>query len=94
MVPNHPVLLELKSRLHGQRDPSHRLALSVEGGSVRGVVSAAMLEVLTEAGFNGAIFDEVYGSSAGAVNAAAYLTGNTRPHNYSPQSNRQKRSDY
>jgi predicted patatin/cPLA2 family phospholipase len=64
---------EIKS-VPGQRDDDARVALAVEGGGMRGVVSAGMLIALADLGFaNG--FDAIYGSSAGAVNAAYLFQG-------------------
>jgi predicted patatin/cPLA2 family phospholipase len=60
----------------GQRkrgDQAH-LALAVEGGGMRGVVSAAMLVTLEHLGALGA-FDSVWGSSAGSINGAYFITG-------------------
>jgi predicted patatin/cPLA2 family phospholipase len=51
-----------------------RIALAVEGGAMRGVVSAGMVSALEALGLNTA-FDAVYGSSAGAINGAYLLTG-------------------
>src|SRR2546425_917115 len=49
-----------------------KVALIVEGGAMRGVISCAALMGLEELGMTEA-FDEVYGASAGAVNAAYFL---------------------
>jgi predicted patatin/cPLA2 family phospholipase len=57
----------------GGRTDGHRVGLAVEGGGVRGVVSGGMLAALEELGLRDC-FDAVYGSSAGALNAAYYLT--------------------
>jgi predicted patatin/cPLA2 family phospholipase len=54
-----------------------RVALCVEGGAMRGVVSAGMVSALESLGLTGA-FDAVYGSSAGAINAAYFLAGQAR----------------
>ena len=54
-----------------------RIALCVEGGAMRGVVSAGMVSALEELGL-GQAFDAVYGSSAGAINAAYFLAGQAR----------------
>lgn len=75
----HPVLELLARRLAersepGSRKDSARLALVVEGGAMRGVVSCAMLWALEEAGFL-PCFDLAVGCSAGAMNAAAFLGG-------------------
>lgn len=58
----------------GKRRDGFRLALVVEGGAMRGVVSCAMLWALEEAGFL-PCFDLAVGCSAGAMNAAAFLAG-------------------
>src|SRR5215467_10438997 len=49
-----------------------KVALIVEGGAMRGVISCAALMGLEDLGMTH-IFDEVYGASAGAVNAAYFL---------------------
>ena len=51
-----------------------KVGLIVEGGAMRGVISCASLMALEELGLT-EIFDEVYGASAGAVNAAYFLAG-------------------
>ncbi len=51
-----------------------KVGLVVEGGAMRGVISCAALMALEELGMT-EIFDEVYGGSAGAVNAAYFLAG-------------------
>jgi predicted patatin/cPLA2 family phospholipase len=55
----------------------HSLALVVEGGAMRGVVSAGMVSALEDLGCLG-VFDAVYGSSAGAINAAYFLAGQAK----------------
>lgn len=50
------------------------IALAVEGGAMRGVISAGMVWALEDLGL-GRAFDAVYGSSAGAINAAYFLAG-------------------
>jgi len=52
----------------GHRDPSDtaKLALSIEGGGMRGSVSAGMAACIAVLGMSDA-FDEIYGSSAGSV---------------------------
>ncbi|HEY7476077.1 MAG TPA: patatin family protein [Vicinamibacterales bacterium] len=50
------------------------VALCVEGGAMRGVISAGMVWALEHLGLTTA-FDAVYGSSAGAINAAYFLAG-------------------
>lgn len=54
-------------------DQAH-LALAVEGGGMRGAVSAGMLVALERLGALQA-FDSVWGASAGAINSAFFLTG-------------------
>jgi len=44
---------------------------------MRGVISAGMVSALEELGMDG-VFDAVYGSSAGAINAAYFLAGQAR----------------
>jgi predicted patatin/cPLA2 family phospholipase len=56
-----------------RRGDTARLAVLVEGGGMRGVISAAMLTALEDLGFKNAI-DGVYGCSAGAMNAAYFLS--------------------
>lgn len=58
----------------GGRSDSHRLVLVVEGGGSRGVYSSGMVHALEELGLS-RIFDAVYGTSAGAINAAWLLCG-------------------
>lgn len=68
----------LRRRLaRGSRVPhgdGARVALCVEGGAMRGVISAGMVWALEHLGFTQA-FDAVYGSSAGAINSAYFLAG-------------------
>lgn len=73
-------LLDILRRRHqsgsvpGARDDSFRLALAIEGGGNRAAYSAGMALALDEAGLTAA-FDDVYGTSGGALNAAWLLTG-------------------
>jgi predicted patatin/cPLA2 family phospholipase len=68
----------LRRRLARGSRPPHgdgaRVALCVEGGAMRGVVSAGMVWALEHLGLTQA-FDAVYGSSAGAINGAYFLAG-------------------
>ena len=67
----------LARRARGSRAPHDdgaRVALCVEGGAMRGVISAGMVSALEQLGLTHA-FDAVYGSSAGAINAAYFLAG-------------------
>lgn len=78
---NHPVLKLLRQRRQeeskpGERSDPHKVGLAVEGGGMRGVVSAAMLTALDDGGFFNSI-DTVYACSSGAINAAYYLAGGT-----------------
>lgn len=64
----------LGRRLAGDRSDDATLALVVEGGGMRGVLSAAMAGVLEAEGITGCL-DLVVGTSAGAVNGAAVAAG-------------------
>ncbi len=82
----HPVIALIRRRreqgsLPGQRQDGHRIALVIEGGGMRGVISAGMTAAIEQLGFTDS-FDQVHGASAGAFNAAflvagqaSYLTG-------------------
>jgi predicted patatin/cPLA2 family phospholipase len=61
------------SRPRGRDDP-HVVCLAVEGGGMRGAVSAGMCVVLEATGVIGA-FDRIYGVSSGALNAWATAVG-------------------
>ena len=63
--------------LPGQRNDGRHLALAIEGGGMRGVVSAGMVVALDEMGLRDC-FDSVYGASAGAVTAAYFVAGQAR----------------
>src|SRR5215813_6441592 len=70
-------LLKERARCFKQRrEPvdGRKACLIVEGGAMRGVISCAALMALEDLGMTG-VFDEVYGASAGAVNAAYFLAG-------------------
>jgi len=58
----------------GQRTDAARIALCIEGGAMRGVISAGMVVAIQQLGLVHA-FDAVYGSSAGAMNGAYMLAG-------------------
>jgi predicted acylesterase/phospholipase RssA len=70
------VLKQRARLLREGRLPSdgRKIGLIVEGGAMRGVISCAGLMALEDLGMTD-IFDEVYGASAGAVNAAYFLAG-------------------
>src|SRR5215472_2229069 len=75
----HPVVALLRNRrdqgsLPGERTDDRRVALVIEGGGMRGVVSAGMTAAIEQLGFTNT-FDEVHGASAGAFNAAFLLAG-------------------
>ena len=57
----------------GARQDGFRVALAVEGGGMRGTISAGMALALDELGLVTA-FDAVYGASAGAITAAWLLS--------------------
>jgi predicted patatin/cPLA2 family phospholipase len=72
---DHPVLQALwRRRDTGDKDDGLKIGLAVEGGGMRAVISGGMITALDDAGLTEA-FDVVYGSSAGALNAAFMLTG-------------------
>ena len=68
-------LLKKRARCFREgEDPrdGRKVGLIVEGGAMRGVISCAALLGLEELGMT-QVFDEVYGASAGALNAAYFL---------------------
>lgn len=65
--------LEAASKPGQRRDP-YRLALAIEGGGMRGVVSAGMLVALEQLGITPCI-DLVVGTSAGALAGAFFVDG-------------------
>jgi len=76
---DHPVLELIRARqaagsLPGARTDGHKLGLAVEGGGMRGVTSAAMLVALDDLGLR-PVFDAVYSTSSGSINAAYFLAG-------------------
>jgi predicted patatin/cPLA2 family phospholipase len=79
MPRDHPVVEVLRARHRegsrpGARSDDRKIALAVEGGGMRGVLSAAMMTALKDRGLENA-FDEVYAISAGAVNSAYLVAG-------------------
>jgi predicted acylesterase/phospholipase RssA len=75
----HPVSDVLRERrasgsIPGAREDEHRVALVLEGGGMRGVVSAGMTAALERLNLT-PCFDLVVGASAGAINGAALLGG-------------------
>jgi predicted patatin/cPLA2 family phospholipase len=78
----HPVLAALLARAEASCRPGHRrdslrIGLAVEGGAMRGVVSAGMAVGIETLGLR-SCFDVAYGSSAGAVNAAYFVAGQSK----------------
>jgi predicted patatin/cPLA2 family phospholipase len=76
---DHSVVKTLKRRRDegsrpGARTDGRRVALVIEGGGMRGVVSAGMTAAIEQLGLKDA-FDEMHGASAGAFNAAFLLAG-------------------
>ena len=79
LVVRHPVLELLARRAEragqaGVPADGARLALAIEGGGMRGVVSAGMTAAIELLGLT-ACFDLVVGTSAGALNGAGLLAG-------------------
>jgi predicted patatin/cPLA2 family phospholipase len=75
----HPVLQAINHRcrtgsIPGRRDDDFKIALVIEGGAMRGVVSAGMVAALEYLRLLPA-FDVVYGTSAGAINGAYFRAG-------------------
>ena len=61
----------------GKRTDGRTVALVVEGGAMRGVVSAGMVAALEQLGMKNC-FDVVYGSSAGAISGAYFVAEQAR----------------
>ncbi|HEY1571304.1 MAG TPA: patatin-like phospholipase family protein [Pseudonocardiaceae bacterium] len=77
----HPVIQVLRARRKtgsrpGERNDGFKVGLAVEGGGLRGVVSAGMLTALEDLGYADA-FDDVYACSSGAVNGAYFMNRRT-----------------
>lgn len=75
---NHPVIDLIIARKKqeskpGQRSDEHKIGLAIEGGGIRGSVSAGMVAALDYMGLRNC-FDAVYGTSAGAFNGAYFLS--------------------
>ena len=74
----HPVLRALSERMRGGSKPGarcdgYRIGLAVEGGGMRGVISAGATGEVLRMGFADC-FDAVYGSSAGAMAGLVVLS--------------------
>ncbi len=75
----HPVAQVLCQRrnegsLPGARTDGYRVGLAIEGGGMRGIVSAAMINALVDCKLLHS-FDAFYAFSAGALNCAYFLSG-------------------
>mmetsp|Transcript_28925 Transcript_28925/g.41244 ORF Transcript_28925/g.41244 Transcript_28925/m.41244 type:complete len:581 (+) Transcript_28925:57-1799(+) len=75
----HPVVKALHNRIRdgsipGNRTDGHRIAISIEGGGMRGCVGAGMISAVKYLGLEDAV-DVVYGSSAGSLVGAYFVTG-------------------
>ena len=76
----HPALALIAGRLAaggrpGAHGDGHRLALAIEGGGMRGTITAGMALGVHELGLT-PVFDDVYGSSAGAITGAWLCSAN------------------
>lgn len=67
----------IKTRGLGKRADGRRIGLVVEGGGMRGVCSAGSLVALEDLGLTD-VFDEIYATSAGAMNASYFLATQAR----------------
>jgi predicted patatin/cPLA2 family phospholipase len=79
-VTTHPALALIAQRraaggAPGAHGDGHRLALAIEGGGMRGTITAGMALGLHELGLT-PVFDDVYGSSAGAITGAWLCSAN------------------
>ena len=75
----HPVLELMRARKQagtkpGSHDDGATLAVAIEGGGMRGIVSAGMAAGLESLGLRDTV-DRVYGSSAGSLNGAFLIAG-------------------
>jgi predicted patatin/cPLA2 family phospholipase len=76
---HHPVIQAIAQRqrhgsIPGRRQDDFKIALAIEGGAMRGVVSSGMVAGLEYLGLLPA-FDVIYGTSAGAINGAYFVAG-------------------
>eukprot|EP00638_Chattonella_subsalsa_P001984 CAMPEP_0117763150 /NCGR_PEP_ID=MMETSP0947-20121206/18440_1 /TAXON_ID=44440 /ORGANISM="Chattonella subsalsa, Strain CCMP2191" /LENGTH=494 /DNA_ID=CAMNT_0005584749 /DNA_START=196 /DNA_END=1680 /DNA_ORIENTATION=- len=77
-IPNHPVIEVLRQRQQQGYKPSdysdgYKVGLCIEGGGMRGCVTAGMAACITDLGLVDC-FDAFYGSSAGSL-IGAYIIG-------------------
>lgn len=75
----HPVLELMRARKEAGTKPGKHgdgatLAVAIEGGGMRGIVSAGMAAAIETLGLGDTI-DRVYGSSAGSLNGAFLISG-------------------
>jgi hypothetical protein len=87
VVEIHPVVKALHDRkmqnsIPGNRTDSRKIAIAVEGGGMRGCVGAGMITAFWYLGLQDSV-DVVYGSSAGALVGAYFISGQL-PH-YGPE---------
>ena len=72
---DQPSVLEvLRRRAEGDRSDDFLIALALEGGGMRGVVSGAMLLALRDMGLM-PLFDRFYGTSSGSINLTYFAAG-------------------
>jgi predicted patatin/cPLA2 family phospholipase len=77
LTPTPSVLELIDARLRGESD-NYRLALALEGGGMRGVVSASMMMGFRDIGID-KVIDRFYGTSSGSLNLAYFAGGATWP---------------
>jgi len=71
----HSVIAQIiKRRDSAQSDRRIKLGLVVEGGGMRGAISAGALVAMERLGLS-TVFDEVYAESSGATNSCYFLAG-------------------
>jgi hypothetical protein len=75
---SHDVLNLLHERYHSHSTPAnrsdtHKLALTIEGGGMRGAVSGGMAAAIVCLGLSNA-FDSIYGSSAGSIIGSYFVS--------------------
>jgi len=73
----HPVLEEIERRQRGD-SPQLKLALAIEGGAIRGTVTAGMVCALESSKIDPFLFDAHFGSSAGSYVSSYYISERTR----------------
>ncbi|MBJ7328843.1 MAG: patatin-like phospholipase family protein [Solirubrobacteraceae bacterium] len=76
---HHPLIELLRTRLRtasrpGERTDGARIAVAIEGGGMRGAITAGMAMELERLGLRDAV-DDVYGASAGTLNGAWFVSG-------------------